>query len=189
MKKIFYSLVILSLILIYCTGCGSAKNKENPITKNEVVYACLPCGAGCDTLVYQKPGSCSHCSMELVDKSTIIHKSIQPEDMCTLDTGKVIFLDVRTPEEFNGSAKEKFGAIRNAVNINVEELQARISELEKYKEKEVVVYCSHSHRSPRASYMLTQAGFTNVTNMQGGMSVWKERVQSTACTAKLYLQQ
>ncbi len=189
MKKIFCSLVILSLILIYSTGCGSAKNKENPITKNEVVYACLPCGAGCDTMVYQKPGNCSHCSMELVDKSTIIHKSIQPEDMCTLDTGNVIFLDVRTPEEFNGLAKEKFGAIRNAININVEELQARISELEKYKEKEIVVYCSHSHRSPRASYMLTQAGFTNVTNMNGGMSVWKERVKSTACTAKLYLSQ
>jgi rhodanese-related sulfurtransferase len=189
MKKIFCSLFIFSLISIYSTGCGSAKNKENPITKNGVVFACLPCGAGCDTMVYQKPGSCSHCSMELVDKSTIIHKNIQPEEMCTLDTGNVMFLDVRTPEEFNGSAKEKFGAIRNAININVEELQARISELEKYKEREIVVYCSHSHRSPRASYMLTQAGFKNVTNMKGGMSVWNERVTPNECNSKLYLQQ
>ncbi len=189
MMKIVCRLFIFSSISFYCTGCGSAKNKENPITKNEVVYACLPCGAGCDTTVYPKRGSCSHCNMELVDKSTIIHKNIQPEEMCTLDTDKVIFLDVRTPEEFNGTAKEKFGAIRNAININVEELQARISELEKYKEREIVVYCSHSHRSPRASYMLTQAGFTYVTNMNGGLSVWKERVNSTPCTAKLYLQQ
>lgn len=187
--KIVYRLFIFSCMSVYTISCNSAKKKEKPITKNEVVYACLPCGAGCDTTVYQKPGNCSHCSMELVDKSTIIHKSIQPEDMCALDISKVIFLDVRTPEEFNGLAKEKFGAIRNAVNINVEELKSRISELEKYKEKEIVVYCSHSHRSPRASYMLTQAGFTNVTNMNGGMSVWKDRVKSTACTAKLYLQQ
>ena len=189
MMKIVCRLFIFSSMSFYCTGCGSAKNKENPITKNEVVYACLPCGAGCDTTVYPKRGSCSHCNMELVDKSTIIHKNIQPEEMCTLDTDKVIFLDVRTPEEFNGTAKEKFGAIRNAININVEELQARISELEKYKEREIVVYCSHSHRSPRASYMLTQAGFTYVSNMNGGLSVWKERVNSTPCTAKLYLQQ
>ena len=189
MMKIVCRLFIFSSMSFYCTGCGSAKNKENPITKNEVVYACLPCGAGCDTTVYPKRGSCSHCNMELVDKSTIIHKNIQPEEMCTLDTDKVIFLDVRTPEEFNGTAKEKFGAIRNAININVEELQARISELEKYKEREIVVYCSHSHRSPRASYMLTQAGFTYVTNMNGGLSVWKDRVNSTPCTAKLYLQQ
>ena len=189
MMKIVCKLFIFSCMSVYSTGCGSANNKENPVTKNEVVYACLPCGAGCDTTVYQKPGSCPHCNMELVDKSTITHKNIQSEDMCKLDTGKVIFLDVRTPEEFNGSAKEKFGAIRNAVNINVEELTARISELENYKTSEIVVYCSHSHRSPRASYILTQAGFKNVTNMNGGMSVWKERVKSTACSAKLYLQQ
>ena len=189
MRRILCRLFIFSLISIYSTGCGSAKNKENPITKNGAAYACLPCGASCDTAVYHKPGSCSHCNMELVDKSTIIHKNIQPENMCSLETGKVIFLDVRTPEEFNGSAEQKFGAIKNAVNINVEELQARIAELEKYKEKEIVVYCSHSHRSPRASYILTEAGFKNVTNMTGGMNVWKDQVKLKDCMTKLYLQQ
>ena len=107
MMKIVCKLFIFSCMSVYSTGCGSAKNKENPVTKNEVVYACLPCGAGCDTAVYHKPGSCSHCNMELVDKSTIIHKNIQPENMCSLETGKVIFLDVRTPEEFNSSAEQK----------------------------------------------------------------------------------
>lgn len=189
MRKPLCILIVFSTICIYSTGCGSVKNKENPILKNGAVYACLPCGAGCDAAIYQKPGTCSHCNMELVDKSTIFHKNIRPEDMCALDISKVIFLDVRTPEEFNGSAEQKFGAIRNAVNIPMQELQARIAELEKYKEKEIVVYCSHSHRSPRASYMLTQAGFKKVTNMNGGMSVWKDRVKSNDCTTKLYQQQ
>ena len=102
---------------------------------------------------------------------------------------KVIFLDVRTPEEFNGTAPDKFGAIKNAINIPVQDLQARMNELEKYKSSEIVVYCSHSHRSPRASYMLTQRGFKNVTNMQGGMSVWKEMVNQKECNDKLYQQQ
>ncbi|MBK9570546.1 MAG: rhodanese-like domain-containing protein [Chitinophagaceae bacterium] len=53
----------------------------------------------------------------------------------------------------------------------------------------MVVYCSHSHRSPRASYMLTQNGFKHVTNMQQGMSVWKERVKDKACNQQLYVQQ
>ena len=189
MKKLLCILFVFLTFCFYSTGCDSAKNNENPIIKNGTVYACLPCGGGCDTAVYQKPGTCPHCNMELVDKSTIIHKNIQPEDMCSLDPRKVIFLDVRTPEEFNGTAEQKFGAIKNAVNIPVQELQARIAELEKFKEKEIVVYCSHSHRSPRASYMLTQSGFTNVTNMKGGMSVWKDQVKSTACNDKLYLQQ
>jgi len=44
-----------------------------------------------------------------------------------------------------------------------------------YKEKEIIVYCSHSHRSPQACYILTQNGFSNVTNMNGGMSVMKDK--------------
>jgi rhodanese-related sulfurtransferase len=127
--------------------------------------------------------------MQLVDKKTIIHKTISPADICGLNNKDVIFLDVRTPAEFNGTAPEKFGAIQNAINIPVQELESRISELEKYKDKEIVVYCSHSHRSPRASYMLTSAGFKNVSNMSGGMSVWQEQVKNSACNNKLYIKQ
>ena len=57
------------------------------------------------------------------------------------------------------------------------------------KKKEIIVYCSHSHRSPRASYMLTQNGFKKVTNMLGGMSVWKEQVKKNECNERLYQQQ
>ena len=158
--------------------------------QNTVVqYACLPCGSECDSAVYEKPGTCSHCNMPLVDKSTIVHKNIEPENLCQLNNKEVIFLDVRTPAEYNGTAELKYGRVKGAINIPVQELEARINELEKYKSKEIIVYCSHSHRSPRASYMLTQKGFTNITNMQGGMSVWKEKVKEDACNEKLYLAQ
>jgi len=56
----------------------------------------------------------------------------------------------------------------------VQELEKDISTLAPYKDREIIVYCSHSHRSPRASYILTQNGFSNVTNMAGGMSVMKD---------------
>ncbi len=46
------------------------------------------------------------------------------------------------------------------------------NELSKYKKSEVIVYCSHSHRSPRASYILGTHGFTNVKNMSGGVSTF-----------------
>ena len=109
--------------------------------------------------------------------------------MCSLNEKNVVFLDVRTMAEFNGTAPDKFGAIKNAINIPVQELESRMSELEKYKDKEIIVYCSHSHRSPRASYMLTQNGFKKVTNMLGGMSVWKEQVKKNECNERLYQQQ
>jgi rhodanese-related sulfurtransferase len=154
-----------------------------------VQYSCTPCGAECDKALFEKGGICTQCNMALVDKSTISHKNIQPAAMCTLDTRKVIFLDVRTPAEFNGTAEAKFGAIKNAINIPVQELENRMNELEKYKDIEIVVYCSHSRRSPRASYMLTQKGFKHVTNMEGGMSVWKELVKQNDCNEKLYKSQ
>ena len=162
-------------------------NSWKPVSRNKIIeYACTPCGSGCDTIVYAKPGKCSHCNMVLVDKSTIVHKDIQPGNMCSLDEKTVVFLDVRTPAEFTGMAKDKFGAIKNAINIPIAELQARMNELEKFRDKEIVVYCSHSHRSPRASHMLTQNGFKKVTNMLGGMSVWKEQVKKNDCNERLY---
>ena len=185
MKKASIVLLITSVLVISLYSFSN-RNKENSIAS---VYTCMPCGSGCDSAVYGKPGICIHCNMKLVDKSTIVHKDIEPGKMCSLDEKNVVFIDVRTPAEFNGTAKDKFGAIKNAINIPVQELETRMSELEKYKDKEIIIYCSHSRRSPRASYMLTQNGFKNVTNMMGGMSVWKDQVKKNDCNEKLYQQQ
>jgi rhodanese-related sulfurtransferase/DNA-directed RNA polymerase subunit RPC12/RpoP len=185
MKRTVIVLLICPALVISLYSFSS-KKKESSIA---IVYTCLPCGSGCDSMTYDKPGTCSHCNMRLVDRSTIVHKNIEPDKMCSLDEKNVVFLDVRTTAEFNGTAPDKFGAIKNAINIPVQELETRIKELEKYKDKEIIVYCSHSHRSPRASYMLTQNGFKHVTNMLGGMSVWKEQVKKNECNERLYQQQ
>ncbi|MEJ0032816.1 MAG: rhodanese-like domain-containing protein [Bacteroidota bacterium] len=65
---------------------------------------------------------------------------------------------------------ESVGHFKNAININVEELESRVDEISKYKGQEVLVYCSHSHRSPRATYFLSTHGFSNVKNVDGGVS-------------------
>jgi rhodanese-related sulfurtransferase/DNA-directed RNA polymerase subunit RPC12/RpoP len=183
------SAIVIFLFIASIPSCNTAHSKEKKETGTPVVYVCTPCGSNCDTLTLSNPGNCTHCNMQLVDRKTIVHKNIQPEQMCSLDEKKVLFLDVRTAAEFNGTAEEKFGAIKNAVNIPVQELEARMNELEKYRDKHIVVYCSHSHRSPRASYMLTQNGYKQVTNMLGGMSIWKESVKNNACNNKLYIKQ
>ena len=136
-------------------------------------YRCLPCGRGCDNKTYTKPGSCSDCHMELVKNNGIGFKNVPAATVCDYIKvhPSIVLLDVRTKEEFEGKADPNFGSLKNAINIPVQELEKRIGELEKYRNREILVYCSHSHRSPRASYMLTQHGFTKVTNMSGGMSV------------------
>lgn len=193
MKSMLKAFCVCSLLFFSLTAENCSDGKQPTINETNGEYVCLPCGSDCDNAVYTKPGTCKHCDMKLVQKSTVVFKKVEPELLCSfidsVGEKNILLLDVRTPEEFEGRAVDKFGSLRNAMNIPVQELEKRVSELEKYKDREVVVYCSHSHRSPRASYMLTQNGFKHVTNMQEGMSVWKERVKDKACNQQLYVQQ
>jgi rhodanese-related sulfurtransferase len=142
-------------------------------------YQCLPCGSDCDKVVYKAGGECSQCHMQLVKKSTVTFNAVAPTEICDYikKHPNAVLLDVRTREEFEGKANPNFGTLKNAINIPVQELESKLSTIGHLKNKEVLVYCSHSRRSPRASYMLMQNGFTNVTNMDGGMSV----VSDAAC--------
>jgi len=170
-----------SLLLLVCLSglffqvYGQKKTTAKPATEH---YACLPCGADCDHDEFDKPGTCPHCGMPLVLKKSIVFKNITPAEVCKTVALRpnVVLLDVRTPNEFAGKANENFGHLKNAINIPVQELESRMAELKSYKNKEIIVYCSHSHRSPRASHLLTENGFTNVKNMTGGMSIWADSV-------------
>jgi len=140
-------------------------------------YRCLPCGQDCDKTVFTKPGKCPSCHMDLVKSSSITFKSIDPSLICAYIKShpKTILLDVRTKEEFEGKASPNFGTLKNAINIPIQELQDRVSEINAYKNREIIVFCSHSHRSPRAAHLLTQNSFKQVKNMSGGMSVMVDK--------------
>ena len=148
----------------------------NNITPAEI-YQCMPCGQSCDNEKYNSIGNCRSCHMELVKKSDVKFKTISPDQLCNYiaKNPDVVLLDVRSREEFAGDVEPELGRIKNAINIPVQELETRIKELNNVKNKEIIVYCSRSHRSPRASFMLNQHGFTKVTNMQGGLSVMKDK--------------
>jgi len=76
----------------------------------------------------------------------------------------IVVLDVRTPEEFTGS----LGKIESAINIPVQVLDQRINELEKFKDKEIIVICRTQNRSAVAVEYLKRSGF-NAKNVLGGM--------------------
>ncbi|MFW6291232.1 MAG: FAD-dependent oxidoreductase [Spirochaetota bacterium] len=75
------------------------------------------------------------------------------------DDGPVI-LDVRTPMEF------QMGAYPGAINVTLDELPARASELGD-TDREIVVYCASGARSAYAERILTQLGYRNVRNAGG----------------------
>ncbi len=167
-------LVIFSIVISISVF---AQLRTPPIAKGTGKYQCLPCGNECDNDSYNEPGKCTHCQMQLVKKSTISFKEISPSDICNYISThpNTILLDVRTKLEFEGKADPNFGVLKNSINIPVQELEKRLAEINTLKKKEILVYCSHSHRSPQASYLLTRHGFHKVINMSGGMSVMTDK--------------
>lgn len=67
--------------------------------------------------------------------------------------GKVLVLDVRTPEEY---AK---GHIPEAVNVPMGSLAAKVREMHVSKETTIVTTCEHGGRSSRAALELRKMGY------------------------------
>ena len=79
-----------------------------------------------------------------------------------------LVLDVRSTEEFRS------GHIPGAVNIPIDELPARISELRLAKTDEVVVHCERGPRAAKAEALLVESGYANVVDLQGHMKGWRD---------------
>lgn len=74
---------------------------------------------------------------------------------------KMLLIDVRPQEEYLA------GHIPHAINIFIEDLEARLSEIEDYKNEPVVLYCNSGNKSGKAAEILVENGFTDVTNAEG----------------------
>ena len=83
-----------------------------------------------------------------------------------------VFLDVRTLNEHRAKA------IPNSPVIPVQELESRVNELNKYKDKKIVVYCRSGNRSKRGTDILINHGF-DAENLEGGMNKWQGAVISS----------
>jgi len=79
-----------------------------------------------------------------------------------------LVLDVREDKEWAA------GHIPNAKHIPLGELSKRISELEKYKGKPIVVSCRSGHRSASACRTLKKNGFAQAHNLTGGIIAWEQ---------------
>lgn len=74
-------------------------------------------------------------------------------------------IDVRTKEEFDK------GTINHAVNIPVDEIRDRLSEIP--KNKAIRIFCQAGLRGYLAQRILLQNNFTDVLNLSGGYHLWK----------------
>lgn len=81
-----------------------------------------------------------------------------------------LLLDCRTP------AEHATANIPNSILIPMNDIPARINELEPHRESLIVVHCHHGGRSLRVTEWLLAQGFTNVQNMTGGIDAWSEQI-------------
>ena len=85
--------------------------------------------------------------------------TIVVEELEKLDRAEIAIVDIRSEEEF------KRGTINGAINLPIEEIPARIDELE--KEKTIYVLCHTGEKSKGITEELTKQGFT-ACNVEGG---------------------
>jgi len=79
-----------------------------------------------------------------------------------------LMLDVREDNEW------AVGHIPNAKHIRLGQLSEQLAQLEKFKDKPIVVYCRSGNRSARACTILKKAGFANPNNLAGGIMAWEQ---------------
>lgn len=80
---------------------------------------------------------------------------------------KAIYLDVRTPQEWNK------GHIAKAMHIDIfsDDFEAQLKKLD--KNKTYFVYCAVGGRSSEATTLMAKLGFKHIYNMQGGFKAWE----------------
>ncbi|MGB0840271.1 MAG: rhodanese-like domain-containing protein [Chitinophagales bacterium] len=84
-----------------------------------------------------------------------------------LDKDEDLFvIDVRETYEY-----EEYNI--GAENIPLNMIPSVLDDLEEYKTEEIVVHCRSGARSANAKQILSQAGFSKVRNLLGGMVDWK----------------
>ena len=81
---------------------------------------------------------------------------------------KGVVVDVCSADEFAQSH------IKGAVNLPLDELEARLSKTVKNKSTPVIMVCAAGARSKRAQAIAQKLGYEKVHSLHGGLKAWKE---------------
>ncbi len=76
--------------------------------------------------------------------------------------------------DIRDTAQYKAGHLPDARHIPFRELEQRIKELNKFKERPVIVYCQTDTRASSAGAKLKKAGFETVHALRGGLHAWQQ---------------
>ena len=103
----------------------------------------------------------------LLNPNEMTGKYLEPEEFLKMKDDKdVVVLDVRNKVEYD------LGRFKNALSMDLESFKdfpKKINELEQYKDKKILAYCTGGIRCEKATAYLLKQGFKNVFHLHGGI--------------------
>lgn len=85
-----------------------------------------------------------------------------------LNREDAVVVDVRSGEEW------ATGHIAGARHMPLDQFDRRLTEIEKYKQRAVIVCCHSGMRSSGGCAKLKKSGFEKVHNLAGGVNAWRD---------------
>jgi rhodanese-related sulfurtransferase len=96
-----------------------------------------------------------------------VGKNIAPQQLTDLvNRDDAVVLDIRPAPEF---AK---GHIVGAVNVPMSKLSQTTADLDRYKERPIIVVCASGVTAVNACKLLQKGGFTKLFRLNNGMQAW-----------------
>ena len=98
-------------------------------------------------------------------------KPTEVRDLGTAGSGAgFLLLDCRTADEY------AVAHIDGSRLIPMQDLPARLAELESWRDKPIVVHCHHGMRSLKVAQWLREQGFSFAQSMTGGIDAWSTEI-------------
>lgn len=94
-------------------------------------------------------------------------QGIEVKQAQTMQQQGALLLDVREASEYAEVHAP------NVTLIPLGELSARLNEIAPFKDKPIAVMCRSGKRSAKAVTLLEAAGYSQVSNVSGGMNAWE----------------
>lgn len=84
-----------------------------------------------------------------------------------LQVGDILLVDVREDDEYEE------GHIEQGVNVPLASVSRKVPALNGASDKKLVLYCRSGRRSMAAADMLSESGFRDIYNLEGGILAWQ----------------
>lgn len=101
-------------------------------------------------------------------------KGVGPKRTSALKAVQLINHDNAMMVDLRDCSSFEQGHIINAINIPINELKQKITTLNKYQHKPIILVLASGQQSLQATKLFVKNGFINVSVLGGGMRAWRE---------------